>query len=185
VLPPFAGVEDLVDTVQRDTLDRDAAALAVSRASGVIRSHCGWSISREVVTGFVAPMRRASRSLWLPTMWLVSVDALTEDGYVSTAQVDYTYDSTGRVVRAAGYWSPNIGGLVVSYTHGYPDGDTRLETPKHVCLALASRLVGNPYGHVMERTGTEQWQQPADVGTGTNLTPGEVADLGPYVLDML
>lgn len=179
-LAPFVPVTDLEDTLP-SPVDRDRSTLAVTRASGAIRGHCHWSISTEVVTGWVVNQRTLSRSFWLPTLWLVSVDSIVEDGVTLTAHTDYEWDASGRVVRASGSWSPYMGGLVVGFTHGYPDGDHRLAVVQDVCLAAAARMVTNPSRHSSETTGNEAWVAGV-AQSDQSLTDGERDQLAHLVV---
>ena len=179
-LAPFAGAGDLQNSLQRP-IPTDTAVDAVRRASGAIRGHCHWSISSEVVTGHVVNQRRLSGNFWLPTLWLVSIQSIVEDGVTLSAGY-YAPDHSGRVVRGSGYWTPNLGGLVVSYTHGYPDEDPRLETVRDVCLAAAGRLVANPLRHSTESTGSESWGMGV-ASAGSTLTDGEKAQLAHLVIE--
>lgn len=179
-LAPFATVSELEDTLQRP-LPRDTAVSAVRRASGAIRGHCHWAISQEVVTNRVVNMRRLTGNLWLHTLWLQSVDKVVESG-VTLPGTYYAWDESGRVVRGAGYWTPNLGELLIDYTHGYPEGDERLETVHDVCLAAATRIAGNPMRRSSESTGNESWQ--TGVGSvGSTLTDGEQEQLAHLVIE--
>jgi hypothetical protein len=184
VPPPFATVADLGFALQRPNLDRDAGLLALERASGAIRGWCGWSITREVVTSKVINNYSVSSRLWLPTLWLVSVDSLVEDTFTLVPNVDFAWDASGKVRRGKGFWSTHYNAITVGYTHGYdPTTDTaRLEPLRTVCLAVAGRLLSNPLGHAMERSGTEQWQISLSASEST-LTDGEKEDLEPYRLE--
>jgi hypothetical protein len=179
-LAPFAEVSELEDTLQR-TVMRDAGVEALRRASGAIRGYCQWSVSEEVVIGRKISQRRVTADLWLPTLWLRSVDALVEGGVTLTPGTSFEWDETGRVRRGSGYWTPYMNQIVVSYTHGYPDGDERLETVHDVCLAAAARLVANPMRHSSETTGNESWSSGVQIANQT-LSDGERQQLDHLVL---
>jgi hypothetical protein len=182
---PLAGVEDLGNALQRPDLPREVALLAVRRASGAIRAFCGWHVSQETVTAQVQPVLTGYlRTLWLPTLWLQSITSITENGVVLDPSV-YAWRRSGKIVRASGYyWSTYADGVVVSYVHGYPEGDARLEGVRDVCLSAASRLVGNPLRHSSETTGSEAWVAGVAQADAT-LTDGEREQLGPYALERL
>lgn len=183
-LAPFADATDLINAVSRP-LTRDAALLAVERASGAVRGHCHWSISQETVTDRVVPIRaNYTRSFWLPTLWLTSC-TIVEGGATLVRGTDYDFDETGRVVRRDGtWWNYWMGEVVATYTHGYPEGDPRLENAKDVTLAVAARRVINPGGHSAESTGSESWSAGAGGVTGS-LTEEEEDQLAGLVLEDL
>jgi hypothetical protein len=182
---PLAGVEDLGNTLQRPDLPREVALLAVRRASGAVRAHCGWHVSQETVTAQVQPVLLGwLRTLWLPTLWLQDVLSVTEDGVVLDPS-RYAWRRSGKIVRPSGYyWSTLTDGVVVSYVHGYPEGDARLEGVRDVVLSAAARLVGNPLRHSSETTGNEAWVAGVAQADAT-LTDGEREQLGPYTLERL
>lgn len=178
-LAPFATVSELEDTLQRDVM-LQAGVEALRRASGAIRGFCHWSVSEQVVTNWKVNQTRLSGNLWLPTLWLTSIQSITEDGVVLGAGY-YAFDRNGLVRRGSGYWSPYLDGVVVNFTHGYPEGDERLETVHDVCLAAAARLVGNPLRHSSETTGNESWSSGIQIANQT-LSDGEREQLAHLVL---
>lgn len=179
-LAPFAGASDLENRLQRP-VPRDTAVDALRAASGAIRGHCRWSVSEEVVTGYKVTQRRLSGNFWLPTLWLQTVDLIVEDG-VTLLTSYYDWDTSGRVVRGSGYWSPYMRSIVVDYTHGYEADDFRLETVRDVCLAAAARLVANPLRHSTESTGNESWGMGV-AAAGSTLTDGEKQQLAHLVIE--
>lgn len=123
----------------QQTVAPDVAALALAGASGAVRSHCGWDLSRETRTFTVEG--DGSVLLTLPTMHLVSVSAIRIGGLT----VDP--DSLPQPVihpRGQLYWSllwPAGSVVEVDAVHGYlpvPD------VVRLVALTLATRIVNNP-----------------------------------------
>lgn len=183
-LDPFATVEQLGAALQRPDIDRDAATLALRRASGAIRGFCGWSVSADTVVAQTITMPYYSQNFWLPTLWLTSVTSLVEGGLTQVAGTHFAFTASGRVHRASGYWSVYHNDIVVSYTHGYPEGDDRLETVRDVCLSIAARAFGNPYGHSSETTGTESWAAGVSNSVAT-LTAPDMEQLAHLQLERL
>lgn len=182
-MDPLASVDQLQDAMQRTNLGRDAALSALTRASGAIRGHCHWNLSRQTVTGYVPrAARRYTQDLWLPTLYLVSVDAITISGVPLVPLVDYDWDSHGKV-KLASYWPSTFRAVSITYTDGFAAESSEMETIRDVCIAAAARLTGNPLARVSEQTGSEGWQvAAAQVEEGSTLTRGERDTLAQWVL---
>jgi len=184
--PAFATVTELRNLLRRDrdTLTDDQARLVLDMVSAAIRRECQWNLSEEVVVGEV--FHAAGKpSIWLPTLWLTSVDAVTENGSALTGGVHYAWTREGRVNRNAVFgWSS--GPIVVSYTHGYPAGSRQLQDVKAVCLSAAARIPLNPQGLRSWTVGNEALTA---AGSGLDVTSAlsrsEKEELGPYRLDPL
>lgn len=183
VAPAFASVTDLRALLgkTRDSLPDEQARVILTTVSAAIRRECGWNLTRESVIGEVfSPTGR--RSLFLPTLWLVTVDAVTENGFALTGGYRFTRD--GRVTRDAVFgWSSPV---VVSYTHGYEPGSRQYADLTAVCLSAAARMPGNPQGLRSWTVGNESLTA---AGAGPDVTgilsSAERADLAPYRLDPL
>ena len=180
-MDPLASVDQLQGAMGR-TLNRDVALYALNRASSAVRGACGWVISREVVTGEVHNSSRYRRKLFLPTLHLVSIESVVEDGVTLTADTDYAFDRVGILYKVGGWWTTNIDGLVVSYTHGYQPEEMQMDIARTVTISAAMRLMGNPLGHQSEATGSESWVA-AQNAIGVTLTKDERADLGPLMME--
>jgi len=181
MVEPFASVYEL-PAQARQGVDAADAQAALDTVSGAIRSYCHWVVSREVVTGAkLSPAGR--RRVWLPTMALVSVEAVVEDGVTLAAGVDFDFDSTGLLLRA-GRWTTTMNGLLVSYTHGYAFTDWQLQAVRGVCLSAAARHVGNPGGHRSETRGPFSWTVGGSGDdAGSPLTAADHTVLDPFVVD--
>ena len=151
---PLAPVTDLAAFSQRD-VDPATARVALDYASGAIRSYCGWSLSREIVTG-KRLTGTGRRSLWLPTLYLVSVDAVSVDGVALTSLVDFDWTENGQLV-AAYRWPRGARSVTVSFTHGYEPDDPRMDMVRGVAIAAAGRLVDNPMNYGNWSVGNESY----------------------------
>lgn len=177
-MDPLATANELVTAAQRPSLTPDQAQLALRRVSGAIRAWCGWPISLEVVTSQIIRPGRPWRSwLFLPTLHLVSVEGVTEGGVALVDGTDFEWNERGRLLRN-GWWSDVLDSIVVSYTHGFADGEAERELARDVCLAAAVRRVQNPQSHSSETTGTESWLAGVET-VGRVLTDAERQELGP------
>jgi hypothetical protein len=146
-MEPLVTAEELAGYLRRD-LDRYSADLAVTGASGIVRSYCGWNLSRAVETLTVTA--NGSISVNLPTLRLNDVTEVRADGAVLDP-AEYGWGSNG--VLAARYrWPLGMQYLAVDVDHGYdpvPD-EVRLS-----CLSMASRLYSNPEGLSSKSSGDD------------------------------
>lgn len=135
-MDPLITGDELNEYLQRP-VPADQAALAVAGASGIVRAHCRWTISREVAVTFTLG-GVGGRVLGLPTLFMDAVHSVTVDGEPLDAS-SYYWDPTGQLYRTDGWtrWSK----VEVVVDSGY------VEIPdvvKIVALSIASRLVNNP-----------------------------------------
>lgn len=183
-LPAFASVTDLRTLLgkTREALPDDRARVALTIASNAMRAYCGWQLSRSVVVGevFTGNNRPA---LWLRTLYLVSIDAVTENG-VALSTAGYTFTRYGRVTRTV--WGGWNGSVVLSYTHGYAEGSYEATVLQGVCLTAAARIPENPSGR---RSWTVGGESAAMAGTGTEvmaaLSLDEKQQLDPFRLEQV
>lgn len=174
----LAPPEALANLLQRD-LDEAAARQALEGASGDVRTHCGWFLSRQTVTGFVPRIKCWTRAFWLPSLHVVSVEQVVVNEVVLVEGTDYGWTDYGRVYRPwFGYWTELP--VTVDFTHGYDTDDYRMDTVRRVVLAAAARRLGNPAAHTAETTGRESWTAGQ---ASAGLTDDEKADLGPITLE--
>lgn len=149
------------------------------------RKYCGWSVTpRQTVT--VTVDGPGTRLLALPTMNLVSLASVVEDGVA--LDVSSLHWSPLGLVRKSGLsgvrWSGNYGAIVVTMTHGFDVADDF----NAAVLALVDRMsltVGTGTGVganlVEKRIGdvTYRWQETELVGLLDDSL------LGPYRLSGL
>lgn len=141
--PDFVEVRDL-----EAYRDGDDAAL-VANAQGVIRRYCGWHVAPEV-TETLTLDGSGSRSLWLPTLHVLSIDAITDEG-VAVNSDDYDWSSDGYVYRRAGVcWSSRPRQIAVTLTHGFTDIPPELVG---VAVSIAARRGSSPAGVRREAAG--------------------------------
>lgn len=132
---PFAAAEELNQHLRYE-LPPDVAALALTGASGAVRSYCGWNLSRESTT--LIGEGNGGAILTLPTLHLVSIEEVRIDGD--------DVDLAGVVVTRRGQlrrkllW-PLDSTVEVDCVHGY---DETSDVVRLVTLTLAARIVNNP-----------------------------------------
>lgn len=91
-------------------------------ARSVARRFCGWHVTpvQEEVVTLDGP---GSALLVLPTLRLVELTAVVEDG-VTLDVADLFVSAQGLVRKKSGvWWSRNYGAIVVTMTHGFPAAD--------------------------------------------------------------
>lgn len=130
--------------------DEQAADL-VNRASGVVRDWCGWHITGPHEETFVVD-GPGVQTLFLPTLALVSVTSVTEDGVALTTD-DYEWSAAGMLRRCGGcqHWTDRFRGVTVVATHGVEEVP---EGVSAVVLALAARAYANPTSQTSTLTGS-------------------------------
>lgn len=143
---------ELDDYLQR-SVPYEQAALAVAGASGIVRAHCQWDISREEnvvfkLNGSGTPV------LSLPTLQLTAVHAVTVNGEAVDSG-DYRWARRGQIYRTTN-WSrwDHIDAEVDSGYTATPD------VVRIVALSLAARIVSNPNALKSATVGAVQYTYP-------------------------
>jgi hypothetical protein len=137
VAAPLADAADLDLHLQR-TIDPDVAALALAGASGLVRSYCGWGLSRETTTFTVTGDDTVILSL--PTLYLRSVSAIRIGGLALDPGGPQPVPlQRGQVIWAATW--PSTTQVEVDADHGYDDTP---DLVRLVVLTLAARIIANP-----------------------------------------
>ncbi len=114
----------------------------LQRAYAAVRRYCGWHVT-PVKTGDVITLDGPDSVLLpLPTMRLVTLISVVEDG-VTLNLADLTPSATGRLLvkkAAPRCWSANFRSIVVTMTHGFdsaPDFDQAvLEAVDSIALKI-------------------------------------------------
>lgn len=180
-MAPLATAQQLASWLQVDSVESDAATLALNVASGAVRRYCGWSISAETKTGELVD-GTGRRSVWLPTLRLTAVSDVTEGGVALVDGTDYVWTREGRLYRA-GLWRNVPRNIQVTYTHGF---DTVPDDVQGVTLSAAGRIYVNPEGWRQHTVGSET---VIAVGASSDvtaiLTEGERLELAGWRVPIL
>lgn len=163
-----------LNALLQTTVDSTLATLLLECATGVVQDAAGQRIVQVVgdTTGTI--VGDSDSWLSLPQIPVTAVTSVVLDGTTLTLGTDYKVFGN-RLWRKQG-WQTNIGwpmdwqwgtwvqwppsppnsttwftgpepsGVVVTYTHGIPAGDQRLQLGRQVCLSLAATAVSNPDG---------------------------------------
>lgn len=119
----------------------------LDQASAAARAFCGWSISAEPGVTFTLD-GPGSALLRLPTLRLLSVESVTENGVV-VPESGYRWSARGLVERVSGCWTRNLRGVTVTCDHGFavvPD-DVRAAV-----ISVVSREYATPAAPVASQT---------------------------------
>lgn len=142
---------DALDFVEANDLellrsgDDQVIALQVQSA---IRSYCGWHIARDHIET-VTLDGCGSNHLWLPTLMLHEVTAVTSEGETVDLD-DIDWSKSGYLVNRAGCWSSRPRQTTVTIRHGY---ELPPEDVVGVAASVALRAASSPAGTVRESTG--------------------------------
>lgn len=109
----------------------DETARLLAAALKAARRYCGWHVTPVQTDSGLVLDGPGGRVLSLPTLRVVSVSALSEDGVALDVGTGLPgYDSTSDVLISSvglvrkvsgGCWSSKFGGISVSMQHGYDD----------------------------------------------------------------
>lgn len=145
----LATVDDLTAFRRGDPLT------LVAQANALVREYCNWHITPSRIEDLtvkipsrspddlpaVAPYRR---TVFLPSMHLTAVSAVTLDGQALTEGVDYEWHEGGYLVRLGLPWIDVLDWtgksrtVVASVTHGYPIPPADVQS---VALDVANRAI--------------------------------------------
>lgn len=138
-----------------DDLDQAAAGVALEAATAVVQAAAGGQRILQVVDDQVTIYGGVGSYLDLPQRPVTAISSVTYGGVLLAAGT------------ASGTWRAAPGGLWrdlgwagacyepspvdVVYTHGYPDGDQRLQLARGATLSLARTVYANPEGTTSTR----------------------------------
>ena len=93
---------------------------ALSSARAWVRRYCGWHVS-PVRTETITLDGPGGQYLFLPTLKLVSLTAISEDGVaLDLADVKASAEAPGVLAKAgSGHWGGEFGSVEVTLTHGF------------------------------------------------------------------
>ncbi|MEX1078885.1 MAG: hypothetical protein WED09_07240 [Homoserinimonas sp.] len=147
-------------------------------ATQLIRNYCGWRIADQAAEDIWLD-RLSGPALFLPSLHVVSVDALVVDG-VTADTSDLKWLSDGRL--SAPYWVPVGQSAKVTITHGLTAAPPEIVS---LTLQVAARALGSPLGIVREQAGAVSVtysQAGFNIAGGSVLLPHEKLQLdgSPY-----
>ena len=146
--PVFATPAEL-NTFTGRSIPNAQATMMLAQAAAAIRAYCGWHIyaSKEVHLTLDGP---GTIILSLPSLLVTEVDTVTEDDDDLVVDDDYQWSAMGVLRRVGTNWTDKLGGVVVTFTHGYAVLPPEIQA---VCLQAAARAVASPSGIKSEQSG--------------------------------
>lgn len=147
----LATTADLAAYLQIDEADLNTATatLLLEGATAAVQEAAGGQRIVEASGTYTLPAP-GGRELWLPQIPVQSVDTVLVDGVELDAD---SWNLRGnQLKRVYGWWQEVLDGEVtVTYTHGYPEGDQRLQLARRTVLMLAAAVYTNPSGATREQ----------------------------------
>jgi hypothetical protein len=167
----LATVEDLMRMPGTPSdLDPDSAGLLLEVATAVVQAAAGGQRILQVVDDEVTLYAGYSSFLRLPQQPVTEVSSVTADGVLLTGGSG----ARGTWRRApAGVWrdcgwvrsAQSEVPVTVIYTHGYAEGDQRLQLARSAVLSLARGVASNPTGAT--RLAIDDYQEAYDRAAST------------------
>ena len=155
------------------------------QAVAFVQTYCGWHIAPELDETLTLD-GPGGWALTLPSLHVVSIASVTENGTALVEDSDYTWSESGIIRRrcwandpevwAPGWWSCEYRSIVVELTHGYPDWPPELAA---VIGTISDRLKDNPTG--LEQITVGPFSEKYATG-GAALSAGEHFVLDAYRL---
>jgi hypothetical protein len=93
-------------------------------ALAAARRYCGWSVSPVVTVTGLTLDGPGGRALSLPTLNLLDVTAVTEDGItVDVANLRWSRQRGTLYKHGFGCWTTHAGGIVITFRHGFTEAE--------------------------------------------------------------
>lgn len=183
-LPDFATAEELEAFTkgQVDAMDERVTS-AIKAVTSSIRREAGWHIGPVVENHTLVLDGPGGKKLNLPTMKLLDLKSLTNQGKVLDLLGDAVdWSEIGLVeLRDGTRWTDRYRKIQAVLDHGYED----YSDLKFLTLSLASRGLSSPFGATREQAGSMsiQWATPqAGVAGGIVPTSVELTIVNKYKL---
>lgn len=95
----------------------------LSRSLAEVRRWCGWHVTPSRADTAVPIDGPGGRLLRLPTLKLLTLTAVTEDG-VAVNLTDLEWSQTGVMRKTTGeFWTSRLSGITVTMTHGFDSAE--------------------------------------------------------------
>lgn len=165
---------DVVQYTRGRLADDAETARLLAAAVGLARRYCGWHVTPVKTDDEVTLDGPGTRLLVLPTLKLVELTAITEDGVDLAEAVTPSARAPGCLFKqSGGWWTWGYSNIVVTYTHGFdeaPDWQSAV-------LSLVDRWSDLPTGGKPTVVGPFQWPTAESVGEAFTATERYLLDL--------
>ena len=93
---------------------------ALASAKARVRRFCGWHVS-PVATQTISLDGNGDIYLFLPTLKVVNLTAITEDGVaLDVAEIERSVECPGMLIKKSrGHWARGYGNIEVTFEHGF------------------------------------------------------------------
>ncbi|OZF40754.1 hypothetical protein CH296_00410 [Rhodococcus sp. 14-2496-1d] len=179
ILGDLAELEQFVEGVELSQTD-DLSRSFLAAATLAVRNYCGWHVF-PVKERTIVEDGSGATELILPTLRVVEITAITENGVALIPEIDFEWSQMGMVRRSYGAWTNRYRSISVSLRDGYSHADDLVLT----IYALAARAASSPSGAVADNAGPFTFsaaQLSAGSGGGLGLFAHEQAILDVYRL---
>lgn len=117
-------VDDLPESVLAAFGDDDVAQLALDAALAEARRYCGWPVSPVIEDDEITVDGPGGRVLRLPTMNLLEVTELIENGVaLDVTKLDVSRRKGTVEKYPYGWWTGRNGAITVTMTHGFTEAE--------------------------------------------------------------
>lgn len=144
----MSAAPDFVESTNLADYTAAAAAEILLQVQAAIRSYCGWHIAPSIQET-VKLDGRGSRHLWLPSLYVTEVTAVSNEGTALT-DVEYDWSESGYIESRYGCWTTRPRQVEVEFTHGYDDIPADVVG---VAVAVAARAIASPSGATRQQVG--------------------------------
>lgn len=161
----FATPEDLASFLQLPSIDRYTGELLIALAGDAIRDEIHQRVdlatTTEVYDGLPADHEWAD-TIFLREREVVAVTGIVDAGVSLAPVVDFTWTAQGAVVRNRAAFTALLGGILVTYTHGWASASREWQTCRGVAIQVAARTYVNPGQNERVIIGTVRRDFPRD-----------------------
>ncbi len=179
--PDLLLTADEIQAVTNRDMSTELAKAIAALATDAVRDYCGCRVAKTA-TETITLASRGTRSIFLPSLHIVSVDAVTENGHSLALTDGYDWDDVGilhRVGRRS--WHAGRRSVEVTVTHGHP------RCPGGIATAIASAVARGaftPAGGVVSEGALGQTNQYGRTASGAAVdmafTPEELLRLNAH-----
>lgn len=123
-----------IQAVTNRDMPTELAKAIAALATDAVRDYCGWRVAKTA-TETITLASRGTRTIFLPSLHIVSIDAVIENGVTVAAGDGYDWDEAGILHRVGRRrWHAGRRTVEVTLTHGHA------RCPGGIATAIASAV---------------------------------------------
>ncbi len=166
-----AGVAQYTGSALSESDDETERLLAA--ALGLARRYCGWHVTPVLEDDEVTLDGTGTCLLVLPTLKVVELTSITEDGVDLAEGISQSARAPGCLFKeSGGLWTRGYSNIVVTYTHGYEEA----REWQSAVLSLVDRWSDLPAGGKPNVVGPFKWASESPVGEAFTATERYLLD---------